>query len=246
MRHILLAALATLPALFAQSESTAPVPVLISKYQVKPGATLAFEDLVKKYAEAYKKAGRQHYMVWRTAMGDQYEYITMTDFPGLAAFDGPAPTTKAFGERGAAELGTRLALCISGVTRQLWHLHSDQSIVSAQDFKLARVTELSLRGSSAVTEHNNIQRKLIPAMKTAGRKNAWLLHLDYGGDDYRVLSIMPFEKYADAAVPQSLTSLVGAEESKRIVATRAQITVTRNAYLWAYRPELSFRNVPAR
>lgn len=236
----MLLALLLAPAAVAQVPPANTIPVMIGKYRVKPGHVRTFEELMKSYSEAFKKEGRAFHMVWRTFMGDQYEFISMAAIPGLETFDRPGPLGKALGEGRAAEWGMRLAQCIDGVTRQVWHIHPEQSIWSEQNFRGARVTELSLRSGSALTEHNRAQTKVAAKMKETGRKNYWLLHLDYRGDDYRLLSITPFEKYADARAG-SLSALVGAEESKKIVAMREQVTASRHVYLWGYRRDLSFR-----
>lgn len=139
------------------------------------------------------------------------------------------------------DLSYRLSQCLDGLTRQVWHIHPEQSIWSAQDFRVARITELGLRNSAAVGEHNRAQTKVAAKAREAGRKNAWMLHLDYGGDDYRALSITPFDKWADIQADFSLSKLMGAEEAKKVTAIRNEATLSRHVYIWTYRPDLSYR-----
>ncbi len=221
--------------------ATRTIPVAILKYRVKPGSTGAFQDVMKKYREARKQTDRAFFLVWRTQMGDTYEYITMGDMTGLEAFDQPRSLAKAFGERGALDLSYRLSQCVDGVTRQMWHIHPEQSIWSEQAFRVARVTEIGLRDSQAVGEHNRAQTKVRGKQREKGTKNAWTLHLDYGGDDYRVLSIRPFDNYAEIGRDEPLSKLMGAGEAKEISAVRQKVTASRHVYLWSYLPDLSFR-----
>jgi hypothetical protein len=224
-----------------RTDAPQTIPVVISKYRVKPGSTQVFQELIKKYGDGHKQLGRAFFMVWRTSMGDQYEYTVLSDIPGVGMLDEPSPLVKAFGEREALSMSYRLSQCLDGLTR-MWHIHPEQSIWSQQDFRRARVGEISLRNGSALTEYNREQTKVAAKVREAGRKNYWLLHLDYGGDDYRVLLITPVDKYADlSGTDFGLTRLVGAEEAERITAMREKVTASRHAYLWSYLPELSFR-----
>jgi hypothetical protein len=237
--------LALLPAALAQTPAPPTQPLLVTRYIVKPNSTASFEEAQKKISEANRKAGREFYMVFRTSLGARNEYIVLTSIPGLEAFDGPAPSQTAYGDL-SAHINRQLNDALESSTRQIWHMHPDMNIVSAQDFKIARVTEIALRNRAAISTANAIDRKLRAEMKKAGRKNAWLLHLDYGGDDYRSLYITPFDNYADlkANGSGSLDKLVGAEEAKKITAAREEYTRFRSVYIWSYRPELSFRNLP--
>lgn len=243
-KQIAIFLLAFLPAALAQT----PTPQLtVTKYTVKPSSVDAFEGVMKKFSDAFKKAGREYYMVFRTSQGDRNEYTVLASIPGIETFDRPSPLVPAYGEVGSLRLTRQLSDAVSSSTRQTWHMHPDMSIVSAQDFKIARVTEIALRNGAALSTANAIDKKLSSEMKKAGRKNAWLFHLDYGGDDYRSLYIAPFDSFADlkaADTGPSLTKLVGAEEAKKIAAARGEYTRFRNVYIWSYRPELSFRNLP--
>lgn len=229
------------PAVWAQSPQ-GTVPLVVRKYKVKPGSVRAFEEVVRKYRDAFKDQGRAFYMTWRTSMGDSYEYTVLAAIPGIVAFDSPSPLIKAFGERDAMEIGYRMAQFVDGTTQQLWHLHREQSIWSAQDFKGARITEIGLRNAEAGREHSRVQEPVVAKLREAGRKNYWTVHLDYGGDDFRALMITPFDTYGELEQPLSLSKLVGPEEAKKIVAIRDKTTRFRNVYLWSYRPDLSYRS----
>ena len=229
------------PSVFSQSREGTK-PVIMTTYKVKPGHVSTFEEVIKKYRDAQEKAGRQSYMVWRGMMGDAYEFTVMMDVPGIEVFEGQSPSLKAYGERGSLDLANRLSLCLDGSTSQMWHLHPDQSIVSAQDFRFARANFVALRQGGA-NEENADQRKSAAGLRAAGGKNLWTLHLDYGGDDDMALYITPVDKLADLDKIPTLTQTLGAEESKRITAGREQRRRSRHPYLWRYRPELSFRKV---
>ena len=240
---ILLAAVIAAPAYPQADQTQSNRPVRIATYKVKPGSIAAFEDVMKKHREAHKKAGREFFMVWRGFMGDRYEFTTMTAISGLGVYDGPNPFVQAFGEGGAVALQNRLDQCLDGSTAQLWHLHPDQSIVSAQDFQYARVVDMVLRSDSAGLEHSAMQRKVVGAQGAAGMKNFWTLNLDYGGDDYRILYITPVDNLSALAAAPNLTKLMGAAEAAKISAAREQSTLSRRPYIWSYRPELSYRNL---
>lgn len=45
---------------------------------------------MKKYSAAWKKQDRPFFMVWRSAMGDMYEFTTLSATPGFKSSMGRA------------------------------------------------------------------------------------------------------------------------------------------------------------
>lgn len=236
------ALLAIVPGASAQ-ENRSTRPVLMRTYKVKPGHVTAFEDVIKKYGDVFRKSGREFYMVWRGMAGDLYEYNTMSDIKGLEIFDEPNILARELGERTSVLLSMQMAQALDGVTQRIWHLHPEQSIITADKFKYARANFVALRNISAQREEGADQKKVTDALRAAGGKNYWTLHLDYGGDDYLALYLTPVEKVAELKSPRTLTTLLGADESKRITTGREQRTRTRHPYIWQYRADLSFRKI---
>lgn len=238
----MLTLLALAPSALPQ-ENQATKPVLMRTYKVKPGHVVTFEDVIKKYSAAFRKSGREFYMVWRGMAGDVYEYNTITDFKGLEMFDEPSILTRELGERTSILLSTQLAQAVDGVTQRIWHLHPDQSILGADKFKYAEAAFVGVSSLTAQGQENADQRKIVDALRTTGSKNFLTLHLDFGGDDYLALYLRPVEKVADLGRLPTLTALLGADEAKRISAARAQRRRFRHPYIWQYRAGLSFRKI---
>lgn len=237
-----LALLAIAPGALPQ-ESRSTKPVLMRTFKVKPGHVTAFEDVIKKYGDAFRKSGREFYMVWRGMAGDLYEYNTLSDFKGLEMFDEPSILTRELGERTSILLSMQLAQAVDGVTQRIWHLHPDQSILSADKFKYAEAAFVGVSSVTAQGQENADQRKIVDALRTTSTRNFLTLHLDFGGDDYLALYLRPVEKVADLGRLPTLTALLGADEAKRISAARVQRRRFRHPYIWQYRAELSFRKI---
>jgi hypothetical protein len=103
--------------------------VELDRYHVKPGQEHSFEDLLKIYADGYKKAGMEvHWYTYEVTYGDQSgsEYVLMLPLESLSEADRFSATGKSTMYPLGAEQGNRVAelsaKCIDSSSNNLFRV----------------------------------------------------------------------------------------------------------------------------
>jgi len=101
--------------LTAQAQQTPPPLIQVVRVVVKPDRAAEWREIAKQISEAHEKGGGGFRHVWRSRVGNPYEYAIVTPRENYASLDVPGPTRKGMSEAERARLVARRSQCTSSV-----------------------------------------------------------------------------------------------------------------------------------
>jgi len=189
-----------------------PQMMRMTTAKVKLGMNAEYEALQKELNEALKKGGVPWRHVWTTTMfGDAGTYISVTPISKFAEFDQPSPAAKAMGDAKYQQYLARAGRCLDSVNYRAIVYRPDLSLMSDRQSEpgLALVVTLVLTPGKEEAYEAIIKSDIMPALKKAGVKDAWMHKTMFGGSASEYTVVLLYNKFADVDAGSPLARGLG-------------------------------------
>lgn len=210
--------------------------------RVKPEMMIQYHEFYQKETlPALIKVGLKEQSVWTSAtLGEGFEYITIRPIDGLQQFDEPSLMTKALGEEGVRQWGTKRGTMIVSSRSYVMQARPDMSLApNPNDVpKLAFVSRASIAPGRSTEFENYVKNDVLPIVKKTNPKGHLVNKVTLGGDTEEYISATLLDSFADF---EKWGAALAKEGYGNIVAKRAGIVLRREMAVYRYVPELSIR-----
>jgi hypothetical protein len=224
------------------SAQNAPALLAVARVQVKPDRLGEFMDVEKQYTTAYKKGGGTLRAVYRSAVGNPFEFLVIAAVPNYAAFDGKSPYAKGTTETELARLAARRDQCVDGVRTTYERPVNDLSFNTPGAPQPARVAvvRVAVRGEMVPQFLATVKEELVPAMKKAGQSSFLARRVEWGGSQNIFSFRSPVGKFADLDGDNPLVKGLGREAAAKL-GTKLASMGNAEFFIYNYVPELSLQ-----
>lgn len=221
-----------------------PQMLRMATVKVKLGMNAEYEAAQKEVSDALKKAGVPWRQVWTTTtFGDVGTYVSVTPISKFAEFDQIPPAVKAMGETKYQQYLARVGRCLDSVNYRALIYRPDLSLMSDRQTPVAMalvVTLVVTPGKEAAYEAI-IKSDIVPALKKAGVKDAWVHRTLFGGSQSEYTVVVLYEKFAEVDAGSPLARGLGAEGMAALTAKTQGMIQSTNYVFARHIAELSFR-----
>lgn len=191
--------------------------------QVKPDMLDEWFDLQKnEVVPALKKAGVSSRTVSRSALGNTYEFLSISPLENYALLDSPSPFTRALGAEGAARLFAKLRKCINGSRTYVFTRNDDLSILPDPSSPPPVSVTIRRRITPGKTQdyENYIRTELLPVYKKAkaeGKIAGYTVgSRGLGAVLGELTTTILYSKFADLEGGNVLTRMLGQEAAQKV------------------------------
>jgi hypothetical protein len=218
----------------------APVLLSVARVQVKPDRLGEFMDVEKQYAAAYKKGGGTLRAVYRSAVGNPFEFLVIAAMPNYEALDGKSPYAKGATETDLARMAARRAQCVDSVRTTYERPMNDLGFNSPGAPQPARVTVVRVTVRPEMVEQfmGTVKNELVPALKKAGQSSLLARRVQWGGSQNVFTFRSPLGKFADLDGDSPLIKGAGREGGAKLGAKLASMG-NAEFFIYNYVPDLS-------
>lgn len=217
--------------------------IRIGMTELKSGGRYDHAEAAKMLNAAAKKAGTPWRDYWRTSVfGEMGTVFTVAPVSSLAMFDGESSLSKMTGEE-RARYTTLVSNSVGRSRYRLAEIVPELSIRSGRTTapKLARATIARVTPGKQAEFEEALKTILLPAFKKAGIKDYWVSRTLLGSNVGEYMTVLLFEKWADADVLISLEKMLGPEAFKQYQARVAGAVSEGENLVLQFDESLSYR-----
>lgn len=221
-----------------------PSPLLnVNRVVVKPDRLNEFIDIETKIREASQKGGLPWRNVWRSYLGQAYEFVIVTPLENYAARDTPPPVTKGLKEGELASLMARRAQCIESSRMTIERPLPDLSIANpnAAIPPMIRMIRTRVRPGMADQYIALMKDELLPAYKKIGMPGYRMRRIEWGGSRNDFTTNMPMDKMAELDGDSWVVKALGQDGARKYLDKVSQLISASEYMVYRHQPALSIR-----
>jgi hypothetical protein len=204
-------ALMILIAFALSAAAQAPPPYLsISHVTIKPDRVGEWLDIQKQYSAAYKKGGGSWLLVYRTTLGNPYEFMVVTPLENYAQRDGESFVSKGMSQGDLVRLNMRRNQVTESVRVTVDKPIAELSYMKAgaSPPKMMRVNHTRVRPGMG-DQYIVLMKELVAGFQKIGVAGFRARRVDLGGSRNDFYSAIPMDKWAELDGPSLSIKALG-------------------------------------